>query len=49
MDEIVKGFKAWFKIACYILAIMWFLDFVKALPEPLAKRAIDKALTYLPF
>ena len=49
MKEIVEGFKQWFKVACYIMCAWWFLDFVKALPEPLAKRAMDKALSYLPF
>jgi len=49
MDEIVKGFKKWFKLASYVACIWWFLDFVYVLPEPLAKRAMDKALSYLPF
>jgi len=49
MKEIVEGFKQWFKIACYIMCAWWFLDFVKALPEPLAERAMNKALSYLPF
>jgi hypothetical protein len=49
MDEIVKGFKQWFKLVCYVALVWWFLDFVYILPEPLAKRAVDKALSYLPF
>jgi hypothetical protein len=49
MDEIVAGFKKWFKLFCYVACVWWFLDFVYVLPEPLAKRAMEKALSYLPF
>ena len=49
MKEIIEGFRAWFKIACYVACVWWFLDFVKVLPEPLAKKTVDKALSYLPF
>jgi len=49
LNVIIKGFQQWFKVACYILCVWWFLDFVKALPEPLAARAMNKALSYLPF
>jgi hypothetical protein len=49
MKEIIDGLKQWFKLFCYVACVWWFLDFVKSLPEPLAKRAMDKALNYLPF
>lgn len=49
MKEIVEGFKKFFKFFCYWAAVYWFLGFVQVLPEPLAKRAMDKALSYLPF
>lgn len=44
-----KGMQQWFKVASYVMCVWWFLDFVKALPEPLAKRAMDAALSKLPF
>ena len=46
---ILAGMQQWFKVLCYVMCAWWFLDFVYVLPEPLAKRAMDKALTYLPF
>ena len=49
MKEIIEGFKQWFKVFCYVACVWWFLDFVLILPEPLAARAMDKALSYLPF
>jgi hypothetical protein len=49
MKEIIEGFKQWFKVACYVAFAWWFLDFVKSLPEPLAARVMDAALSKLPF
>lgn len=49
MKEIIDGFKQWFKLATYVASVWWFLDFVKSLPEPLAKRVMDAALNKLPF
>jgi hypothetical protein len=49
MKEIIAGFKQWFKLASYVACVWWFLDFVLVLPEPLAKRAMDAALSKLPF
>ena len=46
---LLKGFQQWFKVFSYVACVWWFLDFVKALPEPLAARAMNKALSYLPF
>jgi len=49
MDEIVEGFKKWFRLFCKVACVWWFLNFVYVLPEPLAKRAMEKALSFLPF
>jgi hypothetical protein len=49
MKDIVNGFKQWFRLFCYVAGVWWFLDFVYVLPEPLAKRAMDAALSKLPF
>jgi len=49
MKEVVEGFKKFFKVFCYVACVWWFLDFVKSLPEPLAARVMDAALSKLPF
>lgn len=49
LKVIWNGLQQWFKVFSYVACVWWFLDFVKALPEPLAKRAMDAALSKLPF
>ena len=46
---LLKGFQNWFKVFGYVACVWWFLDFVRVLPEPLAKRVMDAALAKLPF
>jgi hypothetical protein len=42
--EIIDGCKQWFKLFCYGMAFIWFLDIISKLPNELSKPIVDSLM-----
>ena len=45
--EIIDGVEKWFKLCCYCLAALWFLNILPYLPDEIAGPIVDKLLGFL--
>jgi len=43
--EIIDGFKQWFKLFCYGMVFIWFLDIISKLPNELAVPIMDSVMS----
>ena len=43
--EIIDGFRQWFKLCCYCMAFIWFLDIISKLPNELAVPIMDSVMS----